>query len=149
MDFYCPNEKEASNETTDELERITAEGGNSVRRQQAGNEKESGNRCNLWRGRTEEKSFAEKEFNGCGTSENLEQEHEACSKEATNEKQNSSSTSVNAKRCITTADTGSVYWQTRTSTAGAVAGNSQHRTASAVNTDVEDQVSAVTASKKE
>ena len=72
MDFYCPNEKETHDEKTDELERITATGGYSIRRQQAGNEKETSNRCNLWRGRTEEKSFAEKEFNGCGIAAHLE-----------------------------------------------------------------------------
>ena len=71
MDFYCPNDKETSNETTDELERIAATGGHSICRQQAGNEKETSNRCYLWRGGTEEKSFAEKEFNGCGTSRDL------------------------------------------------------------------------------
>ena len=55
MDFYCPNDKETHDETTDKLERVTATGGYSIRSQQAGNEKESGNRCNFWRGGTEEK----------------------------------------------------------------------------------------------
>ena len=114
MDFYCPNEKEASNETTDELERITATGGNSVRRQQAGNEKETSNRCNLWRGRTEEKSSAEKEFNGCGTSRDLESKQD---RDATQDRN-----SVGANAAPTTAVTGSACEQTP----GADAGNPQH-----------------------
>ena len=114
MDFYCPNDKETHNETTDELERITATGGHSIRRQQAGNEKETSNRCNLWRGGTEEKSSAEKEFNGCGTSEHLESQQDRDAKQDSN--------SVGANATPTTAVTGSVYEQTP----GADAGNPQH-----------------------
>ena len=121
------------------MERITATGGYSICSQQAGNQKETGNRRNLWRSGTEEKSSAEKEFNGCGTSGYLGSEQDK------DEEPNSNSVGRNAAT-LTTADTGSAYWQTH-STPDAVAGNSQHRTA--VNTDVEDQVGAVTASKKE
>ena len=114
MDFYCPNDKETHNETTDELERITATGGHGIRRQQAGNEKETSNRCNLWRGGTEEKSFAEKEFNGYGTSEHLESQQDRDAKQDSN--------SVGANATPTTAVTGSACEQTP----GANAGNSQH-----------------------
>ena len=110
MDFYCPNEKETHDETTDKLERITATSGHGIRRQQTGNEKESGNRCNLWRGGTEEKSSAEKEFNGCGTSRDLESQQD---RDAT---QDRNSVGANA------APTGSACEQTP----GANAGNPQH-----------------------
>ena len=114
MDFYCPNDKETHNETTDELERITATGGHSIRRQQAGNEKETSNRCNLWCGGTEEKSFAEKEFNGCGTSRDLGSQQDRDAKQDSN--------SVGANAALTTTVTGSAYEQTP----GADAGNPQH-----------------------
>jgi hypothetical protein len=114
MDFYCPNDKETNNETTDELERITATSSHGICRQQAGNEKETRNRCNLWRGETEEKSFAEKEFNGCGTPRDLESKQD---RDATQDRN-----SVGANAAPTTAVTGSACEQTP----GANAGNPQH-----------------------
>ena len=123
VDFYCPNDKETHNEKTDELERITATGGHGIRSQQAGNEKESGNRCNLWRSGTEEKSSAEKEFNGYGTSRDLGSQQDK------DEKQDSNRVGANAT--LTTAVIGSAYEQTP----GADAGNSQH--AGETNTAIE------------
>ena len=114
VDFYCPNEKETHHEKTDELERIIATSGHSIRSQQAGNEKETSSRCNLWRGGTEEKSSAEKEFNGCGIAAHLESQQDRDAKQDSN--------SVGANATLTTAVTGSVYEQTP----GADAGNPQH-----------------------
>ena len=114
MDFYCPNDKETHNETTNELERITATGGHGIRSQQAGNEKETSNRCNLWRGGTEEKSSAEKEFNGYGTSRDLGSQQDK------DEEPNSNSVGANAT--LTTVVAGSACEQTP----GADAGNPRH-----------------------
>ena len=114
VDFYCPNDKETHNETTDELERITGAGGNSICRQQAGNEKETSNRCNLWSSGTEEKSFAEKEFNRYRTSRDLESQQDRDAKQDSN--------SVGADATPTPAVTGSASEPTP----GANAGNPQH-----------------------